>query len=91
MGILSDIQDNEESFIDDNINELIDELYTDIEALNFPNLIDFEEYIDYLEEKDTHEVLSNKNILDLATNLESENKNIEDNNSTEMHQISHQK
>ncbi|CAG8851383.1 31713_t:CDS:1, partial [Gigaspora margarita] len=62
-----------------------------IEALNFSNIMDLEEYIDYPEEKDTHEVLSDKEILDLTTNLESENENVEDDDSTEMHQISHQK
>ncbi|CAG8803804.1 23989_t:CDS:2, partial [Gigaspora margarita] len=88
--ILPNTQDNKESFIDDNDNELMDKLYTDIEALNFPNLMDLEEYIDYPREKDTYEVLSNKKILDLATNLEFDNKNVKDNNSTEMRQISHQ-
>ncbi|CAG8648809.1 22184_t:CDS:2 [Gigaspora margarita] len=40
-------QDNKESFIDNNNDELIDELYTDIEVLNFPNMINLEEYINY--------------------------------------------
>ncbi|CAG8532155.1 12308_t:CDS:1 [Cetraspora pellucida] len=52
--------------------------------------MDLEEYIDYLGEKDTHEVLSDKEILDLATNLEPENESAEDDDSTELHQISHQ-
>ncbi|CAG8707726.1 20099_t:CDS:2 [Dentiscutata erythropus] len=61
-----------------------------IEALNFQNIMDLEEYIDYPGEKDTHEVLSDKEILDLATNLEPENESAEDDDSTEMRQISHQ-
>ncbi|CAG8780145.1 41012_t:CDS:2, partial [Gigaspora margarita] len=58
-GILLDAQDNEESFIDDNDNKLI-------------------EYIDYPEEKDTNEVISDKEILDLTTNFEFENKSVKD-------------
>ncbi|CAG8539168.1 36477_t:CDS:2 [Gigaspora margarita] len=81
-GILSDAQDNEESFINNNNDKLMDELYTDIEVLNFPNMIDLEEYIDYLGEKKTNE--------DLTTNLESENESVKDDNSTEMHQVSYQ-
>ncbi|CAG8844470.1 46072_t:CDS:1, partial [Gigaspora margarita] len=83
-------QDNKESFIDDNDNELMDKLYTDIEAFNFSNIMDLKEYIDYPGEKDTYEVLSDKEILDLTTNLESENENGEDDDSTEMRQISYQ-
>ncbi|CAG8838039.1 44028_t:CDS:2, partial [Gigaspora margarita] len=60
------------------------------EAFNFSNIMDLEEYIDYPGEKNTHEVLSDKEILDLTTNLESKNENVEDDNSTEMHQTSHQ-
>ncbi|CAG8836993.1 17808_t:CDS:2, partial [Gigaspora margarita] len=71
-------QDNEESFIDDNNDKLMDKLYIDIEALNFLNLMDLEKYINYSGEKNTHKALSNKRILDLATNLESENENVED-------------
>ncbi|CAG8772519.1 23865_t:CDS:2, partial [Dentiscutata erythropus] len=59
----------------------------------FPDTQDNEEsfeYINYPEEKDIYEVLSDKEILDLATNLEPENKSAKDNNSTEMRQISHQ-
>ncbi|CAG8640144.1 7750_t:CDS:1, partial [Gigaspora margarita] len=89
-GILPNTQDNKESFIDDNDDKLIDELYADIEALNFSNIMDLEEYIDYPGEKDTYGILSNKEILDLTTNLESENENVEDDDITEMHQISHQ-
>ncbi|CAG8611277.1 5300_t:CDS:2, partial [Dentiscutata erythropus] len=74
-GILPDTQDNEESFIDNNDDELIDELYSDIEALNFKTL---------------YQLPSDEEILDLATNLEPENESAEDDNSTEMHQISHQ-
>ncbi|CAG8761646.1 23416_t:CDS:2 [Gigaspora margarita] len=58
IGILPDAQNNEESFIDDNDNELMDELYTDIKPLNFPNIMDLEKYIDYPGEKDTNEVLT---------------------------------
>ena len=68
----------------------MDELYSDIEGLNFQKIINFEEYFDYPEEKNTHEVLSDKEILDLATNLEPENESAEDDDSTEMRQISHQ-
>ncbi|CAG8679911.1 35587_t:CDS:1 [Gigaspora margarita] len=52
--------------------------------------MDLEEYINYPEKKDTHEVLSDKEILDLATNHKFENKNVKDNDSTEMYQISYQ-
>ncbi|CAG8580635.1 4777_t:CDS:2 [Cetraspora pellucida] len=78
-GILPDIQDNEESFISDNDDKLIEELYLDIENIfNYPG------------EKDIYKVLSNKEILDLTTNLEPKNESTEDDDSTEMHQISHQ-
>ncbi|CAG8841040.1 26646_t:CDS:1, partial [Gigaspora margarita] len=85
MGILLDTQDNEESFIDNNDDELMNKLYTDIEALNFPNLMNLEKYIDYFGKKNIHKVLSDKEILDLATNFESENENVKDDNSTKMH------
>ncbi|CAG8776330.1 33987_t:CDS:2, partial [Gigaspora margarita] len=81
---------NEESFIDNNDDELMDKLYTDIEALNFSNIMDLEENIDYPRKKDIHEILSDKEILDLTTNLESENENVKDNDSTKIRQISHQ-
>ncbi|CAG8549405.1 26560_t:CDS:2 [Gigaspora margarita] len=90
LEILPDTHDNEESFIDDNDDKLINELYTDIEALNFLNMMDLEKYINYPGEKDTNEVMSDKEILDLTTNLESENESVEDDDSTEMRQISHQ-
>ncbi|CAG8508645.1 16398_t:CDS:2 [Racocetra fulgida] len=72
--------DSEEPSIDDNNDKLIDELYADIEALNFLNVMDLEEFIDYPE------------IVELATNIESvENENAEEeDNSTKMCQISHQ-
>ncbi|CAG8731532.1 22071_t:CDS:1 [Cetraspora pellucida] len=89
-GILPNTQDNEKSFVDDNDDELIDKLYLDIKTLNFQNIMDLEEYIDYPGEKDTHEVLSDKEILDLAINLEPENESAEDDDSTKMRQISHQ-
>ncbi|CAG8831834.1 15191_t:CDS:2 [Gigaspora margarita] len=89
-GILPDTQNNKESFIDNNDDELMDEFYADIEVLNFSNMMDLEKYIDYSGEKDIHEVLSDKEILGLTTNLESENENVENDDSTEMHQISHQ-
>ncbi|CAG8849984.1 16347_t:CDS:2, partial [Gigaspora margarita] len=88
--IFPDTQDNKESFIDDNDDKLIDELYADIEALNFSNIMNLEEYINYPGKKDTHEVLSDKETLDLTTNLKSENENVEDDDSTEIRQISHQ-
>ncbi|CAG8527030.1 39753_t:CDS:2, partial [Gigaspora margarita] len=92
IGILPDAQNNEEQPIDDNNDDLMNELYKNIEVLNFLNVIDLEEYIDYLGEKDTHEVLSDQEILDLTTNIEpAENKcSKNENDSTEMREIGHQ-
>ncbi|CAG8720680.1 10634_t:CDS:2 [Gigaspora margarita] len=91
-GILPDAQDNEELPIDDNNDNLMNELYKDIEALNFLNVMDLEEYIDYPGEKDTHEVLSDQEILDLTTNIESAENECSENedDSTEMCEIGHQ-
>ncbi|CAG8604460.1 17068_t:CDS:1, partial [Cetraspora pellucida] len=52
--------------------------------------MDLEEFIDYPEEKEVHEVLSDQEIVNIATNLEpEEGKSNKDDNSTEMHQVTH--
>ncbi|CAG8813508.1 5999_t:CDS:1 [Cetraspora pellucida] len=61
--------------------------------------MNLKEYVNYLEEKETNEILNNEEILDLFTNLklkktkdaeEEENEsNKKKNNSTEIHQITH--
>ncbi|CAG8721474.1 16664_t:CDS:1 [Cetraspora pellucida] len=53
--------------------------------------MNLEEYIDYPEERDTHEVLDDQEIVNLTTNLNSaENKSDEEDDSTEMCSIIHQ-
>ncbi|CAG8741874.1 528_t:CDS:2, partial [Racocetra fulgida] len=75
--------------VDDDNDRLIDELQADIEALNFPNIMYLEEYINYLGKKDIHEVLSNQEILKLIINSEPvENKSVEEeDDSMEISQI----
>ncbi|CAG8595337.1 7626_t:CDS:2 [Dentiscutata erythropus] len=73
-GTLPVIQNNEEP-TNDNDDELIEEMKADIEALNFRNAIDLENYINYPEEEDTNEILDNQEILTLVTNIEPEDLN----------------
>ncbi|CAG8734996.1 9948_t:CDS:2, partial [Racocetra fulgida] len=42
-----------------------------IKALNFWNIMNLEEYINYSEEKDIHNILNDQEILNLATNPKS--------------------
>ncbi|CAG8782021.1 2523_t:CDS:1 [Cetraspora pellucida] len=75
------------------------EMYADIEALHFQNIMNFEEYVNYPEEKETNKILNNEKILALFTNLkpektkdtkeeENESDRKED-DSTEIYQITH--
>ncbi|CAG8534359.1 2953_t:CDS:2 [Acaulospora morrowiae] len=50
--IIQDNQDNNLSDINDD-NSLMKELYEDVEALCFRNIMDLEEYVNYPEEKNT--------------------------------------
>ncbi|CAG8689902.1 1598_t:CDS:1, partial [Cetraspora pellucida] len=43
----------------------MEEMYADIEALHFRNVMDLEEYVNYPEEKETNEVLNDEEILAL--------------------------
>ncbi|CAG8558825.1 271_t:CDS:2, partial [Gigaspora margarita] len=64
---------------DDN---LIKELYENIEILNYQNVIDLEEYINYSDEKIITEIMSDQEILNQATYQESEQaENDEEDNS----------
>ncbi|CAG8821631.1 38595_t:CDS:2, partial [Gigaspora margarita] len=74
------------------------EVSSETVTLHFRNVMDLEEYINYPDEKETNEVLNDEEILSLVTNLEPEKiegdeeedkSNEEDDNSTEMHQITH--
>ncbi|CAG8799051.1 17742_t:CDS:2, partial [Gigaspora margarita] len=47
-------------------------MHANIEALHFRNIMDLEEYINHPEEKESNEVLNDKEILALITNLEPE-------------------
>ncbi|CAG8834645.1 11443_t:CDS:2 [Gigaspora margarita] len=57
------------------------QLFEDIEALYFRNMIDLEEYINYPEESEE--------IVNLSTNLELENDSNEDDDSTEIYRAKH--
>ncbi|CAG8507673.1 10705_t:CDS:2 [Scutellospora calospora] len=71
---------------------LMKELREDIEALHLRNVMNLEEYIDYPEEKKIHEALSDYEIVNLAINPEpEENISDEDDDSTEMCQVTHNK
>ncbi|CAG8607398.1 2148_t:CDS:1, partial [Racocetra fulgida] len=84
---------NEELVTDDNKDELIEELHADIEALHLRNVIDLNNYINYLEKNDTNEVLNDQKIIDLVTNIEEPEVNQsdgkEDDNSIEICQITY--
>ncbi|CAG8772506.1 9708_t:CDS:2, partial [Gigaspora margarita] len=45
------VQDNDEEPTTNNDDDIIEELYRNIELLNFQNIMDLEEYIDYSEKK----------------------------------------
>ncbi|CAG8833006.1 8274_t:CDS:1, partial [Racocetra persica] len=65
-------------------------LREDIEAFHFRNIMDLEKFINYPEEKETHEMLGDQEIVNLATNLEpEENQSDNDDNSTEIRQVIH--
>ncbi|CAG8847494.1 42370_t:CDS:1, partial [Gigaspora margarita] len=71
-------------------------MYADIEALNFRNVMDLDEFINHPEEKETNEVLNDKEILAIVTNIEPKKTEGEENgsdeeedDSTEMCQITH--
>ncbi|CAG8788776.1 8205_t:CDS:2 [Gigaspora margarita] len=81
---------------DNNNDELMEEMYANIEALNFRNVMDLEEFINHPEEKETNEVLNDEEILAIVTNIESEKTEDEENgsdkeedDSTEMRQITY--
>ncbi|CAG8808151.1 14182_t:CDS:2, partial [Cetraspora pellucida] len=82
-------EEGDEVLDDDNI-ELMKELRENIEALQFRNVMDLEEYIDHPEEKEIYGVLSDQEIVNLVTNPEPEkDKSDEDDDSTEMCQVTH--
>ncbi|CAG8550150.1 24727_t:CDS:2 [Gigaspora margarita] len=87
------VTDNNEEFVVDDNNELIEELHIDIEALRLQNVIDLDNYINYLGENDTNEVLDDQEIVDLVTSVESEinNSDYEENDdSIKIRKITHQ-
>ncbi|CAG8788604.1 8550_t:CDS:2, partial [Racocetra fulgida] len=68
--------DDEVLDVDENDVKLIEKLHENIEVLQFRNIIDLEEYIDYSKEKEK--------IVNLVTNPEpEEDKSNEDDDSTE--------
>ncbi|CAG8677585.1 14214_t:CDS:1 [Cetraspora pellucida] len=69
IGILPVIQDNEELVSNYNDDELIKELHMDIEALCLQNVMDLDNFINYPEESDTTEILTDQKILNLTTSV----------------------
>ncbi|CAG8581312.1 15157_t:CDS:2, partial [Cetraspora pellucida] len=87
--ILPIVQDNENAF-DDNDNDLMEELYNNVEMLNFQNMMDLKEYINYPEEKYITGVLSDQEIINQITYLEPETaEDDEEDDSTELPQVNH--
>ncbi|CAG8599877.1 8034_t:CDS:2 [Acaulospora morrowiae] len=83
-------QDDNLSDINNN-DSLMKELYEDVEALCFRNMMNLEEYVDYPEEKNTFETLNNQEILNITVNQELENNESEEeeNENIEMRQITY--
>ncbi|CAG8807834.1 8169_t:CDS:1, partial [Dentiscutata erythropus] len=82
----------EEEDIFDDDNDLIKELYNNIEMLNFKNTINLEKYINYLEERYITEILNNQKIVNQVTYPESEiAKSNEEDDSIELPQVIHNK
>ncbi|CAG8758599.1 44532_t:CDS:2 [Gigaspora margarita] len=72
---------------DDN---LMKELYENIEMLNYQNIMDLEEYINYSDKKIITGIISDQEILNQATYQESEQaENDEEDDSAEILQITH--
>ncbi|CAG8828526.1 6342_t:CDS:1, partial [Cetraspora pellucida] len=66
------------------------ELYNNIEMLNFPNIIDLKEYINYLKEKYITGMLSDQEIINQIIYLEPETaEDNEEDDSTELPQVNH--
>ncbi|CAG8753165.1 14787_t:CDS:2 [Gigaspora margarita] len=84
-----DNDNNERPAIKDD-NNLMKELYKNIEMLNYQNVMDLEEYINYSDEKIITGIMSNQKILNQATYQESEQaENNEEDDSVEILQITH--
>ncbi|CAG8719849.1 16850_t:CDS:1, partial [Racocetra fulgida] len=81
---------NEELVSNDNDDELIKELHMDIEALCLRNVMDLNNFINYPEESDTTEILTDQEILNLTTSVvPEENQNDDEDDSVEIRQITH--
>ncbi|CAG8811679.1 27558_t:CDS:2, partial [Gigaspora margarita] len=88
--ILLLVQDNDEEPTADNDDNIMEELYRNIKLFNFQNVIDLEEYIDYLEEKIVTEIMSDQEILNQATYQEPQQvESDEEDDSVEMPQITY--
>ncbi|CAG8839078.1 18580_t:CDS:2, partial [Gigaspora margarita] len=90
---------DEDAFINDNVvaaaisklRRLLENYdLKDIYNMNETELFyDLEEYIDYLEKLKVHGILSDQEIVNLATNLELKNDSNENDNSTKIHQVTY--
>ncbi|CAG8695002.1 19182_t:CDS:2, partial [Gigaspora margarita] len=88
--ILPLVQDNNEEPTTDNDDDIIEELYRNIELLNFQNIMDLEEYIDYSEEKIVTGIISDQEILNQAMYQKPQQvESDEEDNSVEMPQITY--
>ncbi|CAG8542754.1 24443_t:CDS:2, partial [Racocetra persica] len=89
--ILPLVQDNDkEPTTNDNDDDIMEELYNNIELINFQNVIDLEEYIDYLEKKIVTEIMSDQKILNQAMYQEPQQvKSDKEDDSIDMPQITH--
>ncbi|CAG8714805.1 18308_t:CDS:1, partial [Racocetra fulgida] len=73
-------------------NDLIEELYNNIEMLNFQNVMNLEEYINYSEENNITRILSDQELLDQVTCPEPESETAKcdkEDDSIEIPQVIH--
>ncbi|CAG8716353.1 3899_t:CDS:2 [Dentiscutata erythropus] len=90
-GILPLVQDNnEEPTTYNNDDDIMEELYNNIELLNLQNVMDLEDYIDYSEERIVTGIMSDQEILNQATYQEPQQvESDEEDDSVETPQITH--